>query len=665
MEYLSLLSLVFVGWCCSMDGTQAVTPKSAPFLSDKVKSRLLCAYAVIFLVLRAVPWKPDKYVLSFDVSWDLALHFLTAHGAKFGQNLIFTFGPLGFAYARTFYPDDYFGTLGIWTFLSVVLAITLFRFARSAFSHNFAVFSWLSLTIITIAQFADSFFFAFAICILCEYFLFSESQKRPSKISVLLAIALGVTASIKFTFVLSAVLCLAFISIDEVVRNKRIPILASISGATFLLIWLVCGQPLSLLVDFVRYSIEVTRGYSDTLALGSSYAQIFTTAFLGLTAFLAMWYSSFRQIKLRSLGFGLALGGVLFAVFKAAYVRHDPGHGSIAALGFTVLCFLLIACTYKDRTASKFQKLFAHVITASFLLIVIPWNFGAPVYSFPLLCVDAVLKSCRNATLVVGDLFSDQKNLAEFEQSLATIRKAAPFPALVGGVDAYPIDAKIIIANHLSYSPRPLLQSYQSYTTALLNADSRHLTATDAPEWLILSGKPWEDNWLPALNDGQSFLQFFSLYKEEKVVSDQVLLKRRTVPLNYHLELLKEFTAQLGEPVDLSVYKGKFLWAQITPELSLGGELARFCYHVLPLSISVEAGNFGIKKFVAPRALLSEGFLLSPFFDDSTQLFKVLQLKTSSWQDLSVSKIVLEDRNPKEWGAFRTPYKVKLFELKQ
>lgn len=621
----------------------------------------LAAYTLIFMVLRAVPWKPEKYVLSFDISWDLALHYLTCHGAKFGQNLIFTFGPLGFTYARTYFPDNYITTVAVWTFLSVIQALALYKMARLSFAKAWISLLWLTAAVVTAAFFSDSFFFGFSILLLCDYFLFSE-KRSLSKTSMALAAAVGVAAAVKFTFVISAALALACISLDEIVRKKRLPVLAVIAASVFLAIWVAYRQPISLLPDFVRYSLEVTRGYSDALALGSSYAQIITTAFLAIVAFLVMYSVSYRQLQLRAVGFSIAMGGVLFAMFKAAYVRHDPGHGTIAAIGFSFFSILLIACVYHCLNSGKIQKILALTTASGFLFGVVPWNFGAPVYAFPLLCLSAAMKAATNMTLIADDLTAGKRNREEFERLLSGIREATPLPSLHGRVDAYPIDAKLIVANHFDYSPRPLLQSYQSYTTALLKADSDHLMSADAPEWLLLSGKPWEDNWLPALNDGPSLPVIMSHYDQEKLLSGQVLLKRRKMERTVSLKPLKHFSARIGESIDLSAYTDKLLWAKITPELSGTGEAARFIYHVLPLSIVVEKENQPAKKFVAPRALLSEGFLLSPCFDTSSQLAQILSF-SREWRDLSVRRVTFEDRNPQFWRAFRPELKVELFEL--
>jgi hypothetical protein len=624
---------------------------------------LLTLYSVIFLLLRAVPWKPEKYVLSFDISWDLALHYLSTHGARFGESLIFTFGPLGFAYARTFFPETYQATLLIWSIFSVVYGLALFKLSQLAFSSTWIRIAWLTCSIVLVSFFSDSFFFACPMLILCDYFLFESDQMRTSKISIALALALGISAAIKFTFLISAAVALTFITLDEVIAKRRLPVLALIAGGVFLMIWCGCGQSFTSLIDFIRYSLEVTRGYSDALALGTDYGQICLTALLAGLGFSFLGWATYRQLRWRSLGFIIAMAGVLFAMFKAAYVRHDPGHGTIAAVGFSFFSLLLFACIYHMHRSTKLQKVSSALVAGAFTFVVLPLNFAAPFYAFPLLCVSAYLKAGKNLTLVCQDLTSNQANRDELEKQLADIRAATPLPTLTGGVDAYPIDAKLIVANHFEYLPRPLLQSYQSYTAALLNADCRHLQSSTAPRWLLLSGYPWEDNWLPALNDGPSFPLILSHYKEDSLCSGQVLMQRRTRPLITSLKLLREFSAAIGETIDLSAYKEKFVWAQISPELSASGELARFVYHVLPLSITVEVLS-GAKKFVAPRTLLSEGFLLSPFFDNSEKLSRVLKFNDPAvWKDLGVLKVTFADRNPAWWKAFRPTLHVKLFEL--
>ena len=42
-----------------------------------------------------------------DDSWDLMLNLFAKRGALSGVDYIFTFGPLGFLYNKTYFPDTY------------------------------------------------------------------------------------------------------------------------------------------------------------------------------------------------------------------------------------------------------------------------------------------------------------------------------------------------------------------------------------------------------------------------------------------------------------------------------------------------------------------------------------------------------------------------------
>ena len=92
---------------------------------------------------------------------------------------------------------------------------------------------------------------------------------------------------------------------------------------------------------------------------------------------------------------------------------------------------------------------------------------------------------------------------AALAQTLGKSYPEARLPADVrsrigsSSVDVIPWEAPLAIANHLNYRPRPVPQSYSSYTPRLDRLNARFLDSTNAPDYLLYMCGP-----LNVLNDG-------------------------------------------------------------------------------------------------------------------------------------------------------------------
>src|SRR5262249_11995037 len=102
-----------------------------------------------------------------------------------------------------------------------------------------------------------------------------------------------------------------------------------------------------------------------------------------------------------------------------------------------------------------------------------------------------------------------------------------PFPASVTGtVDAIPWDAAPLIGSGLKYQPRPVPQSYSSYTPALQSLDLAHFKGPNAPETLFFRLEEI-DGRLPTLAAGPSLPVIAERYDAVGVDPLGLILKRR------------------------------------------------------------------------------------------------------------------------------------------
>src|SRR5262249_21187426 len=71
---------------------------------------------------------------------------------------------------------------------------------------------------------------------------------------------------------------------------------------------------------------------------------------------------------------------------------------------------------------------------------------------------------------------------AEFNSFLASLKQQVPLPPMQGTIDIYSYGQIIVFANGLRWRPRPIFQSYQSYTAELAKRNADHLQAAYAPD---------------------------------------------------------------------------------------------------------------------------------------------------------------------------------------
>ena len=89
------------------------------------------AFAIVAIVA-LVPFDPVLASTGLDPSWQQALHHAIERGLQFGTDIVFTYGPLGFAHTRVYWPGLFAVTLLYWLAFAVALAHAAIALTRTA-----------------------------------------------------------------------------------------------------------------------------------------------------------------------------------------------------------------------------------------------------------------------------------------------------------------------------------------------------------------------------------------------------------------------------------------------------------------------------------------------------------------------------------------------------
>ncbi|CAN5185353.1 hypothetical protein BH11CYA1_BH11CYA1_33870 [soil metagenome] len=271
--------------------------KAAPSKEKGWLLWLILVAIVFFTIVRTMPWIPRVIPISEDDSWDLALNIFAKRGAFSGVDYIFTFGPLGFLYNRTYFPDTYNLKLLLESLICALTTAVMVLQSRKLLASWPQSIAWIFCLVSLYGFFGDVFFLAIPVLLVNQYFLLDKSSLKPSGETITLVSLLAVTALVKFTFFVAAVWVIAFIALDELLK-KRPPIRLFLFASVFLLGWLLCGQPLANLPIYLSTSLAVAAGHSEAMSSSEAGWQIPILTTVVASGFLLIAFSWLAQQRM-------------------------------------------------------------------------------------------------------------------------------------------------------------------------------------------------------------------------------------------------------------------------------------------------------------------------------------------------------------------------------
>lgn len=228
---------------------------------------VICVCIIALTLVRTLPWTVRVIPVAEDDSWDLVLNLMAAQHALCGKDYIFTFGPLGFMYNKTYFPTTFDAKLLLQALFYTLTTVAMFLQGQRLFANKLWTVPWLFCIMALYGFFGDVLFLAVPVLLINQYFLLDERGKMPSFESFILVFLLALSAVVKFTFFVGAIWVIAFIAIDELFINKsHRPILTGTFLAVGLLAWLLTGQPIDTLVSYITSSLQVTAGHSEAMS---------------------------------------------------------------------------------------------------------------------------------------------------------------------------------------------------------------------------------------------------------------------------------------------------------------------------------------------------------------------------------------------------------------
>jgi hypothetical protein len=480
---------------------------SDPLARRGLVLRSLTAACAIGTAVYMLPLVPQYAAEGIDFSWVQVLHVAYLRGMTFGSDIVFTFGPLGFAFTRAYWP----GTFAIVVVFWALLAAGLLE-CWAASSPRMARVAWVAWPAFLLVCAFAAVFINDAVPMAYFMLLVARVELDPPGAGRLAihGAAVGSIALTKVTFIFLGGLAVAAIGLVLWFggRRREAAVVPLAAIAAFVAGWLALSQPLAGLPQYLHMAWLVAAAYDEAMSVPGPRWEIAIYVVLAsgmlLTAIAVLREQRGRSAGIASVAYVLVL---LAFAGKHAFTRHDD-HAYIA---FTFLVFASLALAPRETSASRGTAALSmawvlssaallgyvtHVRTAGKLDEVAQTMLARPAQA---------LRNLRDAAA------GSAPWRAAHEQALARLRGLYAVPTLNGTVDVYSYDQWVLFANGLRWQPRPVFQSYAAYTAELAELNRRHLSGEDAPQHLLVRIQPI-DGRLPALEDGASWIPMLERY---------------------------------------------------------------------------------------------------------------------------------------------------------
>lgn len=425
------------------------------FLPSK---NILLAFLILIAALFLMPLKPFYPNSNLDPSWVYGIGYAFEKGMQFGVDVIFTYGPLG----SIMYPTIIGIPVGISNLTWIVVVILTFLNVRNFIKAEKGILYAVCIYLIVLCLYPsrDSAIFLYYISL----WSFSKNIQQYKFVLALNIILIAMFPLIKFTY---AFLSLTFLPLFFTCGRSKGLIITLCTILSYLGLWLLADQNLKNILDYNIFGFEISKGYNSAMAVWGNQIELVIGIIFGL-GFFVIFYKSQESNNIsknftfnmnflfKSYGFIYILF-VTFVAFKQGFVRHDEH--AISFFMYIAAGLPLIVNFLKP----EFFRIGISISVASILVLIFSIFSHTKVYPH---------------NLIINSFNRVYTNLTQPEIKNKDINNAIKINNILssnGSSDIATVAISDVIANDLDWRPRPIFQSYSSYTDKLTRKNAEFI----------------------------------------------------------------------------------------------------------------------------------------------------------------------------------------------
>jgi len=530
---------------------------------------------------------------------------------KFGPDLIFTYGPMGYV------PAPMPGNLGVALAIKVSLwLVLLWQLAAMWRSGRHFASTVLVLGLIA----ANKVFFYYWDYLVAATILIVLVRMLLGQIEysglVLLAILTGFIFLVKFTAFVLSIACVTLYSAG-VRRNKWGWRRIALTKAIFLagpVAYLIYNPSIRGLFLYIKGAFNIVSGYAAAASLPTNALNIKLAIILcTLLGGSALYALSRRLVTLR----GVAIVTFAFwVVFRHGYVRSHPQYEAVFC-SFAIFLFAVLLAQMDPRPLDR------GILSAVFVLFTVVamhgaaerWQPQALAYWSPR--IKGTPLDLLHWKQAVENL--DHRDDPLFDATLGHTYQAElqGKRALVFPLISYPVHDEFEVV------PLYTIMAYDAYTPYLDRMSANRILAGTPPLDHIIFEWQSSDNRHPLLDVPVVWNTLFANFVPEIRKDDSLLLVRRPVPLQFVYTPMSTAEYRAGTWVSLPVAK-KPVAMSIDLRPTIFGAVLKAAYKQEPVFADMRTLSGNTMRFRLPVDVLADPALINVLplsFDDTASLW--------------------------------------------
>jgi hypothetical protein len=222
--------------------------------------------------------------------------------------------------------------------------------------------------------------------------------------------------------------------------------------------------------------------------------------------------------------------------------------------------------------------------------------------------------------------------------------------------DIIPWDIALLYGYNLTWLPRPVLQSYASYTSELDSLDADFFRKSDSPEQLIVSLTAIDQRYI-LFDTPATFRTVLENYQYHSQSSDGhfALFRKKQGTAPKDLIFLNENEYNFSEEILIphEPYSHVFLFAEVEP--SILGKLLNVFYKPTDLTIEITLQNGDLRQHRFISDLGKNGLFVSKYIERLNHL----QLVFAETYEQNITSV----RFLGDGGIYKEPIKVRLYKI--
>ncbi|HTR31272.1 MAG TPA: hypothetical protein VMH27_18500 [Puia sp.] len=590
-------------------------------LSPKRKTILIYFLAGFFVFLLFPAFFYTLPVSGVDGSWEVAMHLATKYHLKWGEDFIYTYGPL--AVLRLRYPvvlNKYVYLLSDIYYLSV-LFIAFSGFIRQHFRPG-PIFFLFCCVLIGIRWEMETWYQFLLLLFLIGYI--AQPDKRiylvHAAVLALLSFYIKVNSGLINIGLFGLVVHYALV-VKKLAWKPYAVLLASFIAALFLSAWLLRTD----LPAYIKATVHLLQDYENAMYM-PLYGKLAKTAPLCAGLFLLVWFACYGFVlykaatgkrwrsQLDTAVTYLLVAAGMFIWYKNGFVRADAHVFQFFEMAGPLVLFLYVFTS--PDLGKKVVVAFCWTMLAidALSLMVLPDS------AFP-----GEMRSLVNFKLIatrVGNLGSYIKGLRDYDRTKARMDSLTSLPnaykTAVGDhpADIIPIEIALLYSNGIRYAPRPVAQSYVAYDKYLDDLNYDRYMSSLAPDYVFftLDGTNDRFEWM---DEGRIKLALLAHYQPEGMVQDQLLLRKDTLRT---MTKEKEDTLRTEMGKNIPVGKGPgMLFTRFIVRYNWRGKFRSLIYQPPALTMAYTLKDGEVRYVKALNPILEAGMVLNKYVNSTAE----------------------------------------------